>query len=242
MIRNEAQTYHDRDESRTGRTRVPASNLLKGDGEGKEQQVEQRVDKRQVDRHAEDNRLPEHEDERSRKRNLERLGERNPVHLVGGSVGVRVVFLSESRCLLLEQDRGVRFRCEEREEEDASEEDEEDPVDPSPAVSTDVDPTPEERSEAGAHAMIPASIWILGLLVRGTYKMVSEKTAIGIPRSLASQMSAMVPPTLVIGAEEAVPAICGASVSLEENSLPQGYLPVDRPAWFRCSVPVHSAK
>lgn len=40
-----------------------------------------------------------------------------------------------------------------------------------------------------------------------TYKMVSEKTAMGIPRSLASQISAMVPPTFVIGAEEAVPAI-----------------------------------
>lgn len=37
-------TYHDSNERRTSGTRVPASNLLKGDGEGKEQQVEQRVD------------------------------------------------------------------------------------------------------------------------------------------------------------------------------------------------------
>jgi hypothetical protein len=37
--------------------------------------------------------------------------------------------------------------------------------------------------------------------------MVSENTAIGVPRSCASQISAIVPPTLVIGAEEAVPAI-----------------------------------
>jgi hypothetical protein len=40
-----------------------------------------------------------------------------------------------------------------------------------------------------------------------TYKMVKEKTAMGIPRSLASHISEMVPPTFVMGADEAVPAI-----------------------------------
>lgn len=41
----------------------------------------------------------------------------------------------------------------------------------------------------------------------GTHKIVRENTPIGIPRSFASQISAIVPPTFVIGAEEAVPAI-----------------------------------
>lgn len=125
-----------------------------------------------------------------------------------GAVGVRVVFLSKSRGLLLEQDRSVRLGGEQGEEEDASEEDEEDPVDPPPGAGTDVDPPSEKRSQTGAHAN--TSVSFLNASdpeFMQTYKMVSENTAIGIPRSLASQISAMVPPTLVIGAEEAVPAI-----------------------------------
>jgi hypothetical protein len=39
------------------------------------------------------------------------------------------------------------------------------------------------------------------------YKIAALKMAIGTPRSLTSQISEMVPPTLVIGADEAIPAI-----------------------------------
>ena len=38
-------------------------------------------------------------------------------------------------------------------------------------------------------------------------KMVALNTAIGMPRSAVSQISAMDPPTLVMGAELAIPAI-----------------------------------
>lgn len=157
-VEGQSLTYHDSNERSTSRTWVPASNLLKGDGESKEQQVEQRVDERQVDRHAEDDGFPEHENKRSSQGDLERLRERNSVHLVCGSVGVRVVFLSQSRGLLLEQDRSVRLGREQGEEEDASEEDEEDPVDPPPVASTDIDPASEKRSETGAHANASVSL------------------------------------------------------------------------------------
>ncbi len=40
-----------------------------------------------------------------------------------------------------------------------------------------------------------------------TYKIVMENTAIGIPLSSIAQISAMLPPTLHIGAEAAKPAI-----------------------------------
>jgi len=39
------------------------------------------------------------------------------------------------------------------------------------------------------------------------YKIAALKIAIGTPRSLTSQISEIVPPTLVIGADEAIPAI-----------------------------------
>jgi hypothetical protein len=40
-----------------------------------------------------------------------------------------------------------------------------------------------------------------------TYKIAALKMAIGTPRSFTSQISEMVPPTFVIGADEAIPAI-----------------------------------
>jgi hypothetical protein len=42
-----------------------------------------------------------------------------------------------------------------------------------------------------------------------TCKMDALKMAMGIPRSSTAQTSAILPPTLVIGAEDAMPAICG---------------------------------
>lgn len=62
----------------------------------------------------------------------------------------------------------------------------------------------------------------------GTHKIVRENTPIGIPRLSASQISAIVPPTFVMGAEEAVPAIYGedsvsdAWIFTLEYSLPVG--------------------
>jgi hypothetical protein len=50
------------------------------------------------------------------------------------------------------------------------------------------------------------SVYLSGKCER-LYKMAALKMAIGTPRSLTSQISEMVPPTLVIGADEAIPAI-----------------------------------
>lgn len=47
-----------------------------------------------------------------------------------------------------------------------------------------------------------------------THKIMLENTAMGMPRSLVSQISAMVPPTLVMGADEAMPAIWRKLLSL----------------------------
>jgi hypothetical protein len=117
------------------------------------------------------------------------------------------VFLSQSRGLLPEEHRCIRLGRNKGKAEDASEEDEQDPVDPSPAVCADVDPSTEKRAKTWSHAKGSAVSEMRWEFSGVTYKMVNEKTAMGIPRSLASHISEMVPPTFVIGAEEAVPAI-----------------------------------
>jgi hypothetical protein len=67
-----------------------------------------------------------------------------------------------------------------------------------------------------------------------TYKIAALKMAIGTPRSLTSQISEMVPPTFVIGADEAIPAIFDQlilhNIFLKRR---RQYLPIGRLAWYR---------
>lgn len=79
------------------------------------------------------------------------MRQRDLVQLGLSSVGIGVVFLSHSCGFLLQQDRGVGFGREAGENEDATEKDKEGPVDPSPTMSTNGNPSSDEGTKARTH-------------------------------------------------------------------------------------------
>lgn len=121
-----------------------------------------------------------------------------------GDVYIGVMLIVELLRLSLEQYHAEGLWSNEGGEEDNSDEDEKDPVDPSPLTGLIRDPSAEEWSKARSHAdhrhFAPG-------FEESAYKMAALNKAMGIPRSSTDHTSAILPPTLVMGAEEAIPAI-----------------------------------
>lgn len=64
---------------------------------------------------------------------------------------------------------------------------------------------------------------IMAIIKHSTYKMVALNTAMGRPLSWTSQISATVPPTFTMGADDAMPAIYkSASLGTSGTYHPRG--------------------
>lgn len=137
-------TYNDRHKGRTDHADAETSNLDKGDRKREEQEVKQHVDETQVDRHGDQERLGAHHLKRP---DQGRLEDRSQVGLL---LIVGTVQLPQSTA---EEDRPPGLGNDHGDTKGDACQDEQQPIGPAPVVGTDIQPSCDQRTQAGTGAV-----------------------------------------------------------------------------------------